>query len=68
MDKYKVTIDQEDIAGITVEMDDPTYEGSEMADGDPEGVYHISADSPEKAVETARWLDSIGNPAYCEGV
>lgn len=68
MNKYKVTIDQIDIDDITIEMDDPSYEGSEMAEGDPEGVYHITAESEDKAVETARWLDSIGNPAYCEGV
>lgn len=64
--KYLVTINQDDLSDIVVEMDDPAYDGPEANIEDPEGVYHIAAESKESAVETAKWLDSLGNPAYCD--
>lgn len=64
--KYLVKIDQDDIDDVSVEMDDPTYDGPETNIEDPEGTYHIMAESEESAVETAKWLDSLGNPAYCD--
>lgn len=66
MNKYLVTIDQDDIDDIVCEMDDPTYDGCETNINDPEGVYHITAESEEAAIKTARFLDSIGNDSYCE--
>lgn len=66
MNKYLVTIDQDDISDIVVEMDDPAYDGPETNIEDPEGTYHITAESGESAVETAKWLDSMGNPAYSD--
>lgn len=66
MDKYLITINQDDISDIVVEMDDPGYDGPETNIEDPEGIYHITAESEESAVETARWLDSIGNPEYSD--
>lgn len=68
MEKFIVTIDQDDIENITCEKDDPTYDGPETNIDDPEGVYHISAKTEEDAIETAKFLDSMGNPSYCEGV
>ena len=68
MEKYLVTIHQDDIEDITCEKDDPTYDGCESNIEDPEGVYHITAESEEDAIETAKFLDSMGNPSYCEGV
>lgn len=64
--KYLVTINQDDINDITVEPDDPAYDGCETNIEDPEGVYHITAPSEEEAVDAARWLDSIGNPTYTD--
>lgn len=66
MNKYLITINQDDIDDIVVEMDDPTYDGPETNIEDDEGVYHITAESEESAVETAKWLDSLGNPAYSD--
>lgn len=66
MNKYLVTIDQDDPDDIVVEMDDPAYDGPESNIEDPVGVYHITADSSDSAVETAKWLDSLGNPAYSD--
>lgn len=66
MNKYLVTIDQDDISDIVVEMDDPAYDGPETNIEDPEGVYHITAESADEAKAAARWLDSIGNPAYSD--
>lgn len=64
MEKYLVTIDQDDPTEIEVEMDDPTYDGPETSMDDDEGVYHIIAESEEEAIKTAQFLDSIGNPNY----
>ena len=58
--KYLVTINQDDLSDIVVEMDDPANIE------DPEGVYHVIAESEESAVETAKWLDSLGNPEYSD--
>ena len=66
MNKYLITIDQDDIDDIVVEMDDSGYDGPETNIEDPEGIYHITAETEESAVETARWLDSIGNPEYSD--
>lgn len=66
MNKYLVKIDQNDVDDIIVEMDDPDYDGPETNIEDDEGVYHITAESEESAVETAKWLDSLGNPAYSD--
>jgi hypothetical protein len=66
MNKYLVTINQDDVDDIVVEMDDPDYDGPETNIEDDEGVYHITAESEESAVETAKWLDSLGNPAYSD--
>jgi hypothetical protein len=64
MNKYLVTIDQDDVDDIVVEMDDPDYDGPETNIEDDEGVYHVIAESEESAVEIAKWLDSLGNPNY----
>lgn len=64
--KYLVTINQDDLSDIVVEMDDPTYDGPEANIEDPEGVYHVTAESEESAVETAKWLDALGNPDYSD--
>lgn len=64
--KYKVTIDPDDIDDIIVEDDDPEYDGPESNIEDPEGVYHITAESADEAKATARWLDSMGNPSYSD--
>lgn len=64
--KYLVTINQDDLSDIVVEMDDPTYDGPEANIDDPEGVYHVTAESEESAVETAKWLDALGNPDYSD--
>lgn len=64
--KYLVTINQDDLSDIVVEMDDPAYDGPEANIDDPEGVYHVIAESEESAVETAKWLDSLGNPDYSD--
>lgn len=64
--KYLVTINQDDIDDITVELDDPDYDGCETNIDDPEGVYHITAPDEKEAVSTARFLDSIGNPTYSD--
>ena len=66
MNKYLVTIDQDDIDDIVCEADDPSYDGPETNINDPEGVYHIDAESEEEAIKAARWLDSIGNSTYCD--
>jgi hypothetical protein len=66
MNKYLITIDQDDVDDIIIEMDDPDYGGPETNIEDDEGVYHITAESEESAVETAKWLDSLGNPAYSD--
>jgi hypothetical protein len=66
MNKYLITIDQDDVDDIIIEMDDPDYDGPETNIEDDEGVYHITAESEESAVETAKWLDSLGNPAYSD--
>jgi hypothetical protein len=47
-------------------MDDPDYDGPETNIEDDEGVYHVTAESEESAVETAKWLDSLGNPNYSD--
>ena len=65
MAKYLVTIDQDDPDDITIEEDDPSYDGCETSTLDPEGVYHISADTEEDAIAAAQFLDSMGNPNYC---
>ena len=64
--KYLVTINQDDLSDIVVEMDDPAYDGPEANIEDGEGVYHITAESEESAVETAKWLDALGNPDYSD--
>ena len=64
--KYLVTINQDDINDITVEPDDPTYDGTETNIDDPEGVYHIMAPNEKEAIDAARWLDSIGNEKYSD--
>jgi hypothetical protein len=64
MEKYLVTIDQDDPTEIEVEMDDPAYDGPETSMDDDEGVYHITAENEEEAIKTAQFLDSIGNPNY----
>lgn len=64
--KYLVTINQDDIDDIIVTMDEPDYDGTETNINDPEGVYHITAPNEEEAIEAARWLDSLGNDAYCD--
>ena len=64
--KYLVTINQDDLSDIVVEMDDPAYDGPEANIEDPEGVYHVTAESEESAVETAKWLDALGNPDYSD--
>ena len=64
--KYLVTINQDDIDDITVEPDDPDYDGCETNIDDPEGVYHIMAPNEKEAIDAARWLDSIGNPTYAD--
>jgi hypothetical protein len=66
MAKFIITIDQDDIDDIVVEADDPTYDGPESNIEDPEGVYHVEANTEDEAIKTARWLDSLGNPAYSE--
>lgn len=66
MNKYRVTIDQDDIDDIIVEDDDMDYDGPETNIDDPEGVYHITANDADEAKEAARWLDSIGNPEYSD--
>ena len=67
MEKFLITINQDDVDDIKVEYDDPTYDGTETRMGDPDGVYHITAKNEFEAVEAAKFLDSMGNPAYCEG-
>lgn len=66
MNKYLITIDQDDVDDIIVEMDDPDYDGPETNIEDDVGVYHVIAESEESAVETAKWLDSLGNPEYSD--
>lgn len=66
MNKYLVTINPDDIDDIVCEADDPSYDGAETNINDPEGVYHIDAESEEEAIQAARWLDSIGNPSYSD--
>ena len=68
MEKYKITINQDDPEDIMVEYDDPDYNGSETDINDDDGVYHITAENEFDAVDTAKFLDSMGNPSYCEGV
>lgn len=65
MNKYLVEINQDDIDDINV-FDDQDYDGPETNIDDPEGTYHITAESADEAKEAARWLDSMGNPAYCD--
>lgn len=62
--KYLITIDQDDPDDIEVELDDPDYDGCETNINDPDGVYHVTADTEEAAIDTAKWLDSLGNPSY----
>lgn len=62
--KYLITIDQDDPNDIEVELDDPDYDGCETNINDPDGVYHVEAESEEAAIDTAKWLDSLGNPSY----
>lgn len=66
MNKYIVEIDQDNIDDIDVFDDDPDYDGPETNIEDPVGVYHITAESEESAVETAKWLDSMGNHSYSD--
>lgn len=60
--KYLITIDQDDPDDIEVELDDPDYDGCETSINDPDGVYHVEAENEEAAIDTAKWLDSLGNP------
>ena len=58
MNKYLVTIDDDDpdVVDIFVEEDDPDYDGPEDNVEDGYGVYHITAESKEEAVEEAKFL------------
>lgn len=65
MAKYLVTIDQDDPDDISIELDDPSYDGPESSIEDAEGIYHIDAETEEDAIAAAQFLDSMGNPNYC---
>ena len=58
MNKYRVTIDDDDseVTDIFVEEDDPDYDGPEDNVEDGYGVYHITAESKEEAIEEAKFL------------
>lgn len=64
MNKYLIKINQEDPTDIHIDMDDPAYDGMETNIYDPDGLYHIQADTPEAAEDAARYLDSLGNANY----
>lgn len=66
--KYLVIIDQYDPGDYTIEDDVEDYDGPECNIDDEDGVYHIEAETPEEALETARFLDQLGNPSYGRGV
>ena len=61
--KYLIIINQEDPSDYTIDDDMEDYDGPEYNHYE-DGVYHITADSPEKALEAARHLDMLGNAAY----
>ena len=58
--KYLVILDPDNEEVITVEEDNPLYDGGFQDPEEDEGVYHIEATDPDKAVETAIYLERYG--------